>query len=122
MEDKNFHSELKELMNKFAHGTYDYTKYFPREEIYGIVSQLRRAGLSVVLNYIEGHARHRKAVFKNFLEISYGSLQESKYLIQFSFERKYLNDNQRLELTVLADRIGAMSWGILRKVGNSRMS
>ncbi|PJB19449.1 four helix bundle protein, partial [Candidatus Falkowbacteria bacterium CG_4_9_14_3_um_filter_36_9] len=57
------------------------TRSFPKDELYGITSQLRRAALSVILNYIEGYARKRDKVYKNFLEISYGSLKEAKYLL-----------------------------------------
>ena len=114
--ENNFHNELKKSMNEFVHKVYDYTKEFPREEMFGITSQLRRAALSVMLNYVEGYARQRKAVLKNFLEISYGSLQESKYLIQFSCERKYLEQEKFIELQKIGDRIGAMLWGITSKL------
>jgi len=53
-------------MDEYAHFVYKLTKSFPREEVYGVVSQLRRAALSVILNYIEGFARQRKAVKNNF--------------------------------------------------------
>jgi len=78
-----FPEQLKKKMDEYAHLVYKVTKDFPKEERYGIVSQLRRAALSVILNYIEGFARHKKAVKKNFWEISYGSLKESKYLLIF---------------------------------------
>ena len=103
-------------MNEFVKEVYNETKAFPKEEIYGLTSQLRRAALSVILNYIEGYARQRKAVLKNFLEISYGSLKEADYLISFSLEQKYLNDNSYKKLSDLSDKIGAMLWGILRKI------
>ena len=49
-----FHDDLKLKMNKYAHLVYRLTRNFPREEIYGVTSQLRRSALSVILNYIEG--------------------------------------------------------------------
>lgn len=84
--------------------------------MYGLTSQLRRAVLSVILNYIEGYARQRRAVLKNFLEISYGSLKESKYLIYFSRKQVYLSEFEEKELLELADKIGAMLWGIITKI------
>ena len=72
-----FHDELKSKMDEYAHLVYKLTRDFPKEEIYGITSQLRRAALSVILNYVEGYARVKNKVHKNFLEISYGSLKES---------------------------------------------
>lgn len=114
--EKNFHDQLHELLNSFVHRVYDVSQKFPKEEIYGVTSQLRRATLSIMLNYIEGYARQRKAVLKNFLEISYGSLKESRYLIQFSFERKFIPALDHGELIKSADRIGAMLWGILSRL------
>lgn len=69
-----------------------------------------------MLNYIEGYARQRKLVLKNFLEIAYGSLKESRYLITFSHQRKYLSDSAWKELDQLSNRIGAMLWGVIVKI------
>lgn len=112
---KSFHSQLKEKMDSFVHGIYKATRSFPKEELYGVISQIRRAALSVILNYIEGYARGREKVHKNFLEISYGSLQEAKYLLEFSVKEKFISEEDFKNLLNLADDIGAMLWGILRK-------
>ncbi|HBV01347.1 MAG TPA: four helix bundle protein [Candidatus Taylorbacteria bacterium] len=113
MENKTYHEELKQLMNEYVQKVYICTKKFPMEEIFGVTSQLRRAALSVVLNYIEGYARQRKEVLRNFIEISYGSLKESGYLIWFSKTQQYLSESDCKDLTALGDRIGKMLWGIL---------
>lgn len=113
MENKTYHEELKQLMDAYVQKVYRCTKKFPREEIFGVTSQLRRSALSVVLNYIEGYARQRKEVLRNFIEISYGSLKESNYLIYFSHTQQFISDAEYKELTVLGDRIGKMLWGIL---------
>ena len=78
--EEQFHDKLRQKMDNFAHSVYKITKDFPKEEMYGVISQLRRAALSVILNYIEGYARRKDKVHKNFLEISYGSLKEARYL------------------------------------------
>lgn len=111
-----FHDELKFKMDEYAHMIYELTKKFPKDELYGITSQLRRAALSVILNYIEGYARIKNKVHKNFLEISYGSLKESKYLLHFSFVENYLSKDDYDKTIKLAEDIGAMLWGILRKI------
>jgi four helix bundle protein len=116
MTDKNYHSDLKEATDKFVHLVYDVTKGFPKDELFGLTSQLRRAALSVALNYVEGYARQRKAVLKHFLQISYGSLKESQYLIEFSHERRYISGESYKQLVSLSDRIGAMIWGITSKI------
>ena len=103
-------------MDEYANRVYDVTKDFPREEIFGLTSQLRKAGLSVILNYVEGYARQQVNVLRNFLEMSYGSLKESKYLIYFSYKRGYLKENNYKELIKLSEEIGAMLWGIISKI------
>lgn len=103
-------------MDEFLNKVYDYTKNFPKEEMFGLTSQLRRAALSVILNYIEGYARNKKLVYKNFLEISYGSLKESKYLLYFCLIEKYLSQKDYKKAIDLAEEIGAMIWGVLKKL------
>lgn len=112
----HFHKKLKTLLDRFVHKVYDVTSKFPKEEIFGITSQYRRASLSAILNYIEGYARQRKNVLKNFLEISYGSIKEAKYLTYFSYKRKYMSERDYQEIISLNEEIGKMIWGILEKL------
>jgi len=102
--------------NELAHLVYKITKNFPKEEIYGIISQLRRAALSVPLNTVEGYARQSDKSYKQFLLISYGSLKETKYLLQFSFEEGYLNEKGYNESIALAEEIGKILWILIGKV------
>lgn len=110
MKTENFKEKLKNKMNEYAHFVYKVTKQFPKEELFGVTSQIRRASLSVVLNYVEGYARRRPAVQLNFFEISYGSLRESRYLLDFSKDEKFLSEKDYDFLVNLADEIGAMLW------------
>ena len=110
-----YHDELKNKMDKFVHLVYKITKKFPKDELYGVTSQIRRASLSIILNYIEGYARFRDKVYHNFLEISYGSLKESKYLLVFALEEGYINVNDYAEAHKLADEIGAMLWPVINR-------
>ncbi len=105
-----FHNELKLKMDGYVHLIYLVTKNFPKDELYGVTSQIRRAALSVILNYIEGFARFKNKVTINFFEISYGSLQESKYLLEFSFKEGYLRETDYQKAYTLANEIGAMLW------------
>lgn len=72
-----FHYKLKGLTDTYVQKIYNAAKKFPKEEIFGTASQYKSAALSVALNYVEGYARQRAAVLKNFLEIAHGSLKES---------------------------------------------
>jgi len=112
----NYFEKLKIKMDEYVHFVYKLTKGFPREEIYGVISQLRRAALSVILNYIEGFARQKKAVKSNFWEIAYGSLKESKYLLHFSLVENYLKEGDYKKAMELADEIGAMLWKCLQSL------
>jgi len=116
MKPETYHEKLKKIMDEYVHLVYGFTRQFPKEELYGVTSQLRRSALSVILNYVEGFARNREKVHKNFLEISFGSLKESKYLIEFSLKEGYLSKEAHDKAILAADEIGAMLWGILRKM------
>lgn len=101
-------------MDKFVHLVYKVTRDFPKREWYGVASQLRRAALSVILNYVEGYARGKEKVYKNFLEISYASLKETKYLLHFSLVEKYLGPEDYKKIIGLAEEIGAMLWSTMK--------
>ncbi len=112
-----FHDDLKKYVHEYIKFIYNITKSFPKEEMYGVTSQFRRAGMSIMLNYIEGYARNNKTkekVYKNFLETSYGSLKESKYLLFFSFDIKYINKDNYTYGLELSDKIGAMLWSLIQ--------
>jgi len=116
MERETYHNKLKRIMDEYVHLVYKMTRDFPKEELYGVTSQLRRSSLSVILNYIEGYARVKDKVHRNFLEISYGSLKESKYLLYFSFVENYLSKRNYEKSIKLAEEIGAMLWSIIQKI------
>jgi len=106
-----FNEKLKLLIDDYIKSAYKLTSLFPKEEIFGITSQLRRAVLSVMLNYVEGFARRRGPkckVYGNFLAISFGSLKETKYLLYLSNHLGYLSKSDYNKLIAIADEIGAM--------------
>ena len=107
---EEYKNRLKLKMDEFTHLVYKVTRKFPKEELFGTVSQIRRASLSVILNYIEGYARRKKAVQLNFFEIFYGSLKEAKYLIYFSHKEGFLDEISYNKGMELAEEIGAMLW------------
>ena len=114
--ENEFSKKIKIKMDQYVHLVYAITKNFPKDELYGVTSQIRRATLSVILNYIEGFARQKKAVKRNFWEISYGSLKESKYLLHFSLVEKYINKQDYEKAIALAEEIGAMLWKSIQSI------
>ena len=71
---------------------YRETRTFPREEVYGLTSQLRRAAVSIPSNISEGAGRDSDPQFKHFLEIAMGSSNELQTQIELSKRLKYLSD------------------------------
>ena len=72
---------------------YDITKSFPKDEIYGIISQIRRASSSIPTNISEGCGRDSDSEFNRFLTIALGSASEVEYLIILSKDLNYIDDN-----------------------------
>lgn len=116
----SFQEQLKKKMHTYVLFVYKVTKNFPKDELYGVISQIRRATVSIILNYIEGYARRKHLVQLNFNEISYGSLQESKYLLVLSYEQKYITDVEYQEGIQMAEEIGAMLWSEITAMENKK--
>ncbi len=96
--------------DEFAFQVYTATGNFPQDEIYGIISQLRRAALSVPTNIVEGYGRGGRRELRQFLNIALGSLAETRYLLDFSLRLKYLNSTTHTQLQDLAEEVGKLLW------------
>ncbi len=95
------HTKLRafDLADEVTILIYRTTKEFPKEEIYGLTSQMRRAAVSVPSNIVEGCARNTESEYLRFLEIAFGSLRELHYQVGLSRRLGYLigSDVQVLE-------------------------
>jgi len=107
---------LAEKADKLAHLVYKITAQFPKREIYGLTSQLRRAAISVPLNVIEGFSRKGTREYRQFLYIAYGSLKETKYLLDFAFEENFLSTKKYQEISFLADEVGKILWASIKTI------
>lgn len=67
--------------NELALKVYALTETFPKKEIFGITSQIRRSALSVPTNIVEGYGRRTKPELSRFMDIARGSLAETEYLL-----------------------------------------
>lgn len=79
--------------HKFVLEIYKFTMNFPKEELYGITSQLRRATISIPNNIAEGCGRKSKKELLHFLNIAMGSASEAEYLILLSNDLNFLGNN-----------------------------
>jgi four helix bundle protein len=111
--------EVWRQADQMAYQVYLKTRDFPKEEIYGITSQLRRAALSVPTNIVEGYSRKGDRELGRFLNVSLGSLAESKYLTYFSHRLSYLNDEDYATLKGGFDKLGKNLWKFYETVSGS---
>ena len=81
-----------QLADDLTVAIYERTRSFPREEVYGLTSQLRRASYSVPANIVEGASRESKRDYLHFLYIARGSLSETQYFIHLARRLRYLSD------------------------------
>jgi four helix bundle protein len=95
---------------------YRLTKKFPQEEQYGLISQMRRAAVSVVSNIAEGHSRKNKTEYVQFLSIGYGSLSELETQILLSRDLTFLGQTDTQHLIQLKDEIGGMLYTLMQKL------
>lgn len=113
------HSKLRafELADQLAVLVYQQTVAFPREEMFGLVSQMRRAAVSVASNIVEGCARHTHADYLRFLDMAYGSVRELEYQISLAARLGYLND--AVPLNRLAVETAKVLNGLIRSLRQS---
>ncbi len=88
------HTKLRafELADELAVLIYRVTAGFPKEELYGLTSQIRRAAISVPSNIVEGCPRDSQADYLRFLNIAFGSLRELHYQLDLSRRLGFLSD------------------------------
>ena len=99
------HTKLRafELADEVAVLVYRMTAGFPREELYGLTSQMRRAAVSVPSNIVEGCARDSQSDYLRFLYIAFGSLRELHYQLSLSKRLGFLRnqDSSLLEAKIV---------------------
>jgi len=95
---------------------YELTEKFPRQELYGLVSQMRRTAVSIPSNVAEGFRRFHNKEYKQFLYISLGSCAELETQITISKELNYIQQDEEFLLLDKLDHIGRMTSNLLKKL------
>jgi four helix bundle protein len=106
---------------KVAQMVYKITTKFPKDEKFGLVSQMRRAAISIPCNIAEGAARRGKREFRNFLSMSQGSLSELDTQLELTILLGYLRVEELRELWDQLLRIDKMLSGLIRSLTNRTM-
>ena len=100
----------------FVKHVYQATETFPKSEIYGLSSQMRRAAVSIPSNLAEGAARKGKKEFSQYLYIAQGSISEIDTQIELSFILNFLEKNLYNYLMDELNTISKMLFGLLRSL------
>ena len=112
------HTKLRafDLADKLALAIYSATRRFPREEMFGLTAQLRRASVSTPSNIVEGCARFSKAEYIHFLDTAYGSAKEVEYQLSIAWRLGFLPDSEGTEIQNLAIETAKVLNGLIRSL------
>lgn len=112
------HTKLRafELADQLVLLVYRHTGNFPREEQFGLTSQLRRAAVSIASNIVEGCARQSSADYIRFLEIAYGSAREVEYQVSVAHRLNFLSDENHRVLAAAATETSKVLNGLVRSL------
>ena len=99
---------------------YEITKLLPKDETYGLSSQLRRAAVSVPSNIAEGACDRSDDQFRNFLSIAIGSLNEINTQLEVAYRVGYLIETKHTEIQRLVDECLAVTYGLRRSIGKPK--
>jgi four helix bundle protein len=98
---------------------YDATDAFPQHEMYGLVSQLRRAAVSISSNIAEGQAHYTNPEFVRFLRHARGSLAEIETQVLIAQDRRYVSPQIAEELIAKTDELGRVLSGLINSLRKS---
>jgi len=110
---KNLDVYKKSLV--FVSDIYELTKSFPREEQFGLTSQIRRSAVSLISNIAEGFARSSEIETKRFLDITRSSLVEADTQIEIALKLGYNSESEIEELDENLNHIFAMFTNLIKK-------
>ena len=105
-----------QLADNLAVAVYAVTQDFPVEERFGLISQMRRASVSVAANIAEGSSRSSQKEYFQFLSIARGSLSELRYYLHLVNRLGYLNAQKHVQLDGLCDEAARVLYGLMKAV------
>jgi four helix bundle protein len=93
---------------------YRSTAPFPKSELYGLTSQLRRAAISIPANLAEGHCRRTTKAYANHVSIAIGSHGELETCVEVSCRLGFLSVEERARILAISDSVGRLLNGLYR--------
>jgi four helix bundle protein len=105
---------------ELARRCYEATADFPKREIYGLASQIRRAAVSIPSNIAEGHSRRSRQAYLNHLSIALGSQSEVETQIDSSCLLGFISKQSADELQLMAGEVGRMLHGLVASLDRER--
>ena len=90
---------------------YELTDIFPKSELFGLISQMRRAAVSIPSNIAEGFTRKNLKDRMHFYNIAQSSLEELKYQLLLAKDLRYITEEKYMSSLALAEEVGAMLHG-----------
>lgn len=111
--------EVFKKAHELALDIYKITSNFPREETYGLVSQMRRAAVSINSNLAEGGARPSKGEFRQFVGVARGSVAELEYQIKLSKDLGMIKVEDIKKVESEAEEISRMLTGLMSKISKN---
>jgi four helix bundle protein len=112
------HRKLKtfDLADQLTIAVYRHTRSFPREENFGLTSQMRRAAVSIACNIVEGCARHTEQEYLRFLDTAYGSARELEYQLSLAQRLGYLSDQDASVVRRSSEEVGRALHGLIKSI------
>jgi four helix bundle protein len=105
-----------ERCHDLAVAVYRVTRKWPREELFGLTAQARRAAHSAAANLAEGSAKRGGREFRRYLDISLGSLSELSYTLRLAKDLQILSEEEWKQLNALHNRAGGLTWLLYRSL------
>jgi four helix bundle protein len=108
--------DVWQLSMTFVEECYKATAGFPREELYGLTSQIRRAAVSIPSNVAEGHCRRTTKVYANHVSIALGSHGEIETCIELAHRLRFISSEACVALEQRAAAVGRLLSGLYRSL------
>nr|CAI78868.1 predicted 23s rRNA protein [uncultured bacterium] len=112
--------DVWQLGKEIALDVYQTTKEFPRDELYGLVSQMRRAAVPIPSNIAEGFNRHHNKDYRRFLLMAMGPCAELETQVEVSFDLKYISEAALKRLLERLDHESRMLRNLITRIENRK--